>query len=251
MGREREWFEDEGLWDAFAPVMFGPERWAEVPAVADGVERLTGKGGSRGRLLDLCCGPGRVSSEFARRGWEVTGVDLSPSYLEAAEESAADSGLSVEYLRRNVRDFVRPDSFDVATDLYISFGYFEDPRDDVVFLRNVRSSLKEGGSFVVETLGKETAARDFVPGERFARGGVQVTTEFGVVGAWEAIRNRWIGVDPQGVRTERDFSIRLYAGTELRSLLLDCGFASVDLYGDWDGRPYGERARMLIAVGRA
>ncbi len=251
MKQEDEWFQDEGLWDAFAPVMFGPDRWAEVPSVADGVERLSGVRPSEGRLLDLCCGPGRVATEFARRGWRVTGVDLSPSYLDAAVDSAADEGLSIEYLLKDVREFRRPLSFDVATNLYISFGYFDDPADDVLFLRNARDSLVPGGVFIVETLGKETAARDFTAGETFERGGVRVRTEFSVVGAWEALRHRWIGTDAGGRTVDRSFSIRLYAGTELRSLLLACGFSGVDLYGEWDGRPYGEKARMLIAVARA
>jgi len=49
---------------------------------------------------------------------------------------------------------------------------------------------------------------------------------------------------------ERSFAIRLYAGTELRALLLREGFGSTALYGDFEGHPYDQDAQMLVAVAR-
>lgn len=254
---DKEWFSDEAFWERFAPVMFGPDRWAEVPAVADGIERLSGlapRGGSPDgeapRALDLCCGMGRIAVELASRGWKTTGVDITASYLDAARESAEDEGVEIEFLREDVRRFVRPRSFDAALNLYVSFGYFDDPADDLRMARNARESLSPGGCFIIETLGKETAVRDFTDGEWFERGGCTVLTEFSVVDSWAALRNRWILLK-DGERFERSFDQRLYAGTELRRLLLDAGFSAVELYGDWNGSPYDRKARVLIAVARA
>ena len=50
---------------------------------------------------------------------------------------------------------------------------------------------------------------------------------------------------------EKTFVHRLYAASELRALLLEAGFASADIYGDWDERPYDAGAVKLIAAGRA
>jgi SAM-dependent methyltransferase len=254
---EKEWFSDAAFWERFAPIMFDPERWAEVPAVADGIEKLSGlsprsasSGKAERRALDLCCGMGRVSVELASRGWKTTGVDITASYLDAARESAEDERVEIEFLQEDVRRFVRPSAFDVALNLYISFGYFDDPADDLLTARNARESLAPGGCFIVETLGKEVAVRDFTDGEWFERGGYTVLTEFSCVDSWAALRNRWILLK-DGDRFERSFDQRLYSGTELRRLLRDAGFSSVDLYGEWDGSPYDEKARILIAVGRA
>jgi SAM-dependent methyltransferase len=245
------WFEDETFWESFAPIMFSGERWAEVPSVVDGVIRLSGKDPSRSPLgaLDLCCGTGRIALELVRRGFRTTGVDLSLSYLDAARESARAENLNVELVREDVRSFRRPCSFDLALNLYISFGYFDDAADDLLFAANARSSLTSGGVFIIETLGKELAVRDFTEGEWFEREGYTVLTEFECADSWAGLRNRWILLK-DGKRIERSFVQRLYSATELRSLLLTAGFGSVELYGDWDGSPYDQKARMLIALGR-
>lgn len=246
---DREWFEEEEFWERYAPIMFDEARWAEVPAVVDGLAKLTGVGPAS-RVLDLCCGLGRVSLELAARGYATTGVDITRSYLRAAQESCDDGGLSVELVCEDARRFVRPSSFDLAVNLYFSFGYFEDPADDSLLARNVRASLVSGGAFVIETVGKEIAMRDFTDGEWFDREGYTVLTEFTPVDSWAGIRNRWILIKG-AERIERSFVQRLYSATELRRLLLDAGFSSVEVYGDWDGSPYDQKARVLITVARA
>ncbi len=254
---DREWFEEEEFWERFSPIMFDEARWAEVPAVADGIARLSGieprpdgASGKPRRLLDLCCGTGRVAVELAGRGYATTGVDITSSYLRAAQESCDDEGIRIELVREDARRFVRPAYFDLVVNLYFSFGYFDDPADDALLARNVRASLAPGGAFIIETVGKEIAARDFMEGEWFDREGYTVLTEYTPVDSWAALRNRWILI--RGAeRMERSFDQRLYAATELRSLLLDAGFASVEVYGDWDGSPYDQAARVLIAVARA
>ncbi|MFA6508782.1 MAG: class I SAM-dependent methyltransferase [Treponemataceae bacterium] len=259
----KEWFSEAAFWERFAPVMFDPDRWAEVPAVADGIERLAGKapgknpagraGADRARsvpcALDLCCGTGRISIELALRGWQTVGVDITASYLAAARESADDEGVALELIEQDVRRFVRPAAFDVALNLYVSFGYFDNAADDALLARNALKSLRPHGCFIIETLGKEIAVREFTDGEWFERGGYTVLTEFSVVDSWAALRNRWILLK-DGERFDRSFDQRLYSGTELRRLLLDAGFSSVELYGEWDGEPYDEKARVLIAVAR-
>jgi SAM-dependent methyltransferase len=237
--------------------MFDDAHWAEVPGVADGLTRLAGLnlyGGDSGlrsapKVLDLCCGMGRVSSELARRGFSVTGVDITAAFLETARDDAAYENLGIEYIEADARSFRRPGFFDTAVNLYISFGYFEDPADDLLLARNVHESLKSGGSFIIETLGKEIAVRDFTEGEWFERAGFTVLTQYEAIDSWGALKNRWILLR-DGERIEKVFTQRLYAASELRALLLEAGFSSVELYGGWDEAPYDHRARTLIAAGR-
>ncbi len=258
-----EWFEDEDFWTAYAPLMFDEARWAEVPAVVDAIEALVAlKPGSA--VLDACCGPGRHSLELASRGYRVTGIDITLPYLEAARESATAWGVEAEFLRADLRSFVRPRAFDLALNLYTSFGYFADPADDRAALERLRASLSPGGALVLETVGKEVAARDFVDGEWFERGEWIVLTQFEVVGAWEGLRNRWVMIPREGgaggkqageagrkVSADRSFVLRLYSATEMRSSLMEAGFRSVELYGSLEGSPYDQRAKSLVAVARS
>jgi len=270
-----EWFNDADFWKNYAPIIFDDRHWSEVPEVADSVTRLAGlnlysnntfahgsqklvrgEGASGPRALDLCCGMGRITAELARRGFYATGVDLCEDYLETAREDAAYEGLDIEYVHADARSFTRPAFFDTAVNLYISFGYFENPGDDLLVAKNVYGSLKPGGSFIIETLGKEIAVRDFIPGEWFERAGFTVLTEYEPVDSWAALKNRWILI-PSGeksmersVRIEKTFTQRLYAASELRALLFAAGFKTVELYGGWNESPYDQNAKALIAVGR-
>jgi SAM-dependent methyltransferase len=261
---QAEWFNDGEFWEQYAPIMFDDAHWQEVPEVADGVTRLArldlyrpgqgpglrpGTAEAGPRALDLCCGFGRISAELARRGFAVTGVDITESYLCAAREDAVYENLAIEYLKADARYFSRPGFFDLAVNLYISFGYFEDPADDRAVLRKVHESLRAGGACIIETLGKEIAVRDFVEAEWFERAGWTVLTEYEAVDSWARLKNRWILIK-DGRRIEKTFTQRLYAASELRSLMHEAGFAAVELYGNWDERPYDHRAAKLIAVGR-
>jgi SAM-dependent methyltransferase len=262
MSKPHEWFNDEGFWEQYAPVIFDSAHWGEVAEVADGVTalarlKLYAPDGAEPlpvprtgpRLLDLCCGFGRLSAEFARRGFAVTGVDITESYLRAAREDAAYEQLGIEYVKADAREFIRPGFFDLAVNLYISFGYFENQDDDRLVMRNVYQSLGEGGVFIIETLGKETAVRDFVEAEWFERAGFTVLTEYEALDSWTRLKNRWILIK-DGMRIEKTFSQRLYAASELRQLMFDAGFAAVEIYGNWDESPYDQNAAKLIIVGR-
>jgi len=245
-----EWFEDEEFWTAYAPIMFDEERWAEVPAAVDDIERLA-RPETGAAVLDACCGPGRHSLELASRGYRVTGIDITEAYLEAARESSAGCGarFAPRFIRADLRHYRADSAFDLALNLYTSFGYFARPEDDLEALRRLRRALRPGGALILETTGKETAARDFTEGESFERGGWAVRTEFLVIGAWEALRNRWI-LSRGGELMDRSFDLRLYSGVELRQALLRAGFGSVEIHGGLDGSPYDQRARSLVALAR-
>jgi SAM-dependent methyltransferase len=267
-----EWFNDDDFWEQYAPIMFDDKRWSEVSAAADGITRLAGlnlyngmaddkvdgmvngNANSRARrkgpfVIDLCCGFGRITLELARRGFTASGVDITASYLETARDDAAYEGLAIEFIQDDVRNFKRKNAFDAAVNLYNSFGYFENPLDDLLFLRNAHFSLKNGGALIIDVLGKEIATRDYVEAEWFERAGFTVLTECSPADSWASVWNRWILIK-DGMRREKTFVQRLYAASELRTLLKTAGFSSVELYGDWDESPYDNDAQTLIAVGR-
>jgi SAM-dependent methyltransferase len=254
-GARGEWFEDEGFWAAYAPIMFDEARWAEVPAVVDAIELLAGPAPGA-EVLDACCGPGRHSLELASRGYRVTGIDITRSYLEAARESAAAGGSggsapdNPRFLRADIREYRADRAFDLALNLYTSFGYFADPADDLAALRGLRAALRPGGALILETAGKETAARDFTPGESFERAGWGVRTEFSVVGAWEGLRNRWI-LERGDEVVDYAFTLRLYSGTEMAAILRAAGFSETRIMGGMDGSPYDQSAASLVALARA
>jgi SAM-dependent methyltransferase len=257
------WFKDLEFWEHFAPVMFDEIHWAEVPDVTDAVTRLSRFNlygetpqktwkkpfESAPKVLDLCCGPGRISTELASMGFTVTGVDITESFLETAREDAKNQNLNIEYINCDVREFLRPDYFDLIVNLYISFGYFQDKSDDLLVLQNVYNSLKKDGTFIIETLGKEIAVKNFVEDEWFEREGYTVLTGYTPLDSWTYLKNRWILLK-DGKRIEKTFTQRLYSASELRELLMEAGFEKTEIYGDWDESAYDNNANKLIVVCR-
>jgi SAM-dependent methyltransferase len=242
--------------------MFDERHWAEVPAVIDCIAKLSGIAPPMGGLppsglaepsapavLDTCCGVGRHSIEFALRGYRVTGIDITGPFLEAAEESAGVFGCKPEFAKADLRTFARPAAFDLAVNLFRSFGYFDTQAEDAAALSNIRASLAPGGAFVLETLGKEIAAKEFSEGEWFERDGWTILTEFKVEGAWDGLRHRWVLMRGDE-RFDRSFVLRLYSGREMREALLAAGFDAVEIYGSLEGAPYDEKAESLVAVAR-
>ncbi|MCL2800765.1 MAG: methyltransferase domain-containing protein [Treponema sp.] len=261
--KNAQWFRDTGFWEQFAPIMFDDAHWAEVPAVADALTRISrfnlyGETSSKDwkkpldsppRVLDVCCGLGRISSELARMGFEVTGIDITESFLNAAKEDAEYESLKIEYINTDARDFVRQNYFDMVVNLYISFGYFSDQKDDLKVLCNAQQSLKKDGVFILETLGKEISVRDFTEAEWFERAGGFMLTEYEPQDSWTFLKNRWIFIK-DGKIIEKTFVQRLYSGSELKAICKEAGFKNVEIFGDWDESPYDQNAAKLIAVCR-
>lgn len=105
-----------------------------------------------GSIIDLGCGPGLYTQEFARRGWTVVGVDINKSAINHAVETARSEGLVVQYLHQSYLDKVEAGFFDVATCIYCDFGALtlEQQR---IFLFNVRNLLAPNGVLVFDVFG--------------------------------------------------------------------------------------------------
>jgi SAM-dependent methyltransferase len=243
-----EWYEDEAFWEAFTPYMFRDTRFAAAEEECDKVLALAEFGGER--ILDLCCGPGRHSIALARRGHAVTGVDRTRFLLDKARERARAADVQVEWILEDMRTFVRPAAFDLALSMFTSFGYFEDPSEDVQVLRNIHHSLRPGGALVMDLMGKERLARVYQPASADVyEDGTLWVQRREVIDDWSRIRNEWILLQ-NGAARSFTFQHRIYSAQELKDRLDRAGFASVRVYGDLDGSPYGVEARRLLAVAR-
>lgn len=243
-----DWFEDEDFWSSLYPAMFPPDRFRIADQQVKDILGLTGLNG--GAVLDLCCGPGRHAVSFAQQGFRVTAVDRSKFLLDRARERSAEFQVEVEWVEQDMRSFSRPDAFDLACSIFTSFGYFDDERDNLQVLRNVCASLVPGGAFVIDVMGKERAARSLQNALcNTLEDGTVVVQRPEVRADWTRIRNEWILIKDGHARSFT-FEHTIYSGKELKDLLLQAGFAAVNLYGDLEGRPYGLEATRLVGLAR-
>ena len=246
MGKPKPWHEDDEFWSSIHDWIFSEPMWeSAVDEINNMITLLDLK--PPAKILDLCCGAGRHALEFSRRGFKVTGVDRTVSYLDEALEKASHENLKVNFLQGEMRQYCESDTYDLIINMNSAFGYFEDFDEEKLVLKNVFDSLRPGGKFLVDLLGREVLLRIYQPRDWNIRGGAMILEERIPNDDWTFIENRWILI--QGLaRKEFRFKIRNYAGSELKSMLFETGFKKVNLYGWVDGSPYDHRARRLIAV---
>jgi len=107
----KQWYEE--LFEDFAESYEEEEFTKGTQGEVDFIETEIDYDRSR-HILDVGCGTGRHSLELARRGYRVTGLDLSESMLAKARSRASKEKLDVEFIRGDARLFSFPEAFDVV-----------------------------------------------------------------------------------------------------------------------------------------
>jgi SAM-dependent methyltransferase len=242
-----DWF--EGFFDdeylRFAVDRFPAEATAaEVDLLVDAVELEPGA-----RVLDLACGHGRHSVELARRGFAVTGVDLSAPSLELAAARAAEAGVAVRFERSDMRRISYEAGFDAVINMFTAFGYFEDAENRLVMER-VAAALVPGGAFLME-VGNPVAVFS-----RFEARGWHALSDGTVMleeRVYDAPRGRfetcWTFVSG-GERRERRFSHRAYTAPELAAMTEAAGLDVEALWGGLDGAELEMGSRRIVMLAR-
>lgn len=155
--RPGRWYEEfffgvaQDFWEAVVPEALTR---AEVRLAEETLDLPRGAA-----VLDVPCGFGRHALPLARKGYRVTGVDISRETIDELRKRAAAERLPVRTIPGNVLTLRLPRSFDGALCLGNSFGYFG-RADDARFIRRVASALKTGGRFLLNTA---TVAESLLP----------------------------------------------------------------------------------------
>ncbi len=198
-----------------------------------------------GRVLDAPCGFGRHSLALARKGFRVTGVDLSETELARARERAAAAGLALDLVRQDMRDMEFAGDFDLALNLFSSIGYFTDDEDRLL-LDRFCTALKPGGAFVLDTRNRDHFVRHYDAEETVAvpGGTVRVKNTFDFTSS--RIQQEWWLEGQDKVLDVME--IRLYSAHELYRMLRPERWSAVELFGGLDGRPFDLDSPRLVLV---
>ena len=244
----RPWYEDADFWENWAPYLFDSTRLNNAIGEVDQLVRLLHlTPGSE--VLDVCCGPGRHAVELASKGYRVTGVDQVHSYLDQARRRAKERQVELGLIESDVQRLNLLPHYDVAINMFSSFGYYPTQEYDVMFAANIYRALKSGGRFVVETDGKEILARDFRSRDWYRHEDETISLhERKILDGWEFLESHWSMIRHGQIVFESTIVQRIYSGLELRQILERVGFRDVVLHGGLDGTPYDHAARRLVAI---
>lgn len=202
------------------------------------------------RILDVPCGYGRHALELARRGFTVTGVDASPVQLGRAREQAERAKLTVDLREQDARHLRFEGEFDLAINMFLSFGYFETDAEHLAMLEGIARALRPAGRFLMHLWNREYEIRYFDHYQVDRSGDVVEVEEW----EFDHLRGRlnWKNTAffPDGRRESWRHSIRAYTIAELRQLLERAGLRFDAVYGGLGGEPYSIESEesVLVAV---
>jgi SAM-dependent methyltransferase len=200
------------------------------------------------KLLDVPCGGGRHSLALAARGFEMTGVDLSPEFLAAARSGAAERSAKVRWEQRDMRDLPWRESFDGAFSCGNSFGYLDD-EGNAAFLRAVASALKPGARFLLDaSYITEVLLPVLQESSRYQVGDVLTLSDrrYDPVTGRLHVEYTWI----RDGRTEKQsMSARIYSYREVARLFEGAGFTEVEAVGSLTGEAFKLGSKRLLMSG--
>lgn len=118
----------------------------------DFIEREIGSNKSS-KIIDIGCGTGRHAIELTKRGYNVTGIDLSENQIKRAREKAQEAGVTIYFQTQDARNIPFKDEFDLAIMLCEGgFSLMETDEMNFEILKNAAKVLKENGKLIFTTL---------------------------------------------------------------------------------------------------
>jgi len=142
---QRKWFQ---YWfnSPFYHILYSQRNDAEAEFLMDNLSAYL-KPAANSRILDIACGRGRHSIYLNKKGYDVTGIDLSEQSIKYAQQFEQKN---LHFFVHDMRKLSFINYFDIAMNLFTSFGYFETEKEHVNAIKAFRKSLKDDGTLVID-----------------------------------------------------------------------------------------------------
>ena len=125
------------------------------------IEKLQLKKGSK--LIDIACGKGRHATYFNKKGMNVVGVDLSPNSIASAKQNENNN---LQFSVHDMREVYKENHFDIVTNLFTSFGYFENKDDEQKAINAMVENLKSDGVLIIDFMNIKKIIANLISSEK-------------------------------------------------------------------------------------
>jgi 2-polyprenyl-3-methyl-5-hydroxy-6-metoxy-1,4-benzoquinol methylase len=186
------------------------------------------------KILDVGCGTGRHTIELTKRGYDVTGIDLSRAQLTRAKIKADDENLKIDFQKQDARNLKFNHEFDVAIMLCEGgFPLMETDEMNYAILRSVTNSLKEKCKFIFTTLNGLFPLHHSI--EKFLATETKGNNATYRKNTFDLMTFRDYNIteieDDSGNKMKLDCNERYYVPSEITWLLKSLGYKKIDIYG--------------------
>jgi len=217
------------------------------------INRLNLQGSEK--ILDLACGFGRHSLELARRGFEVTGVDITPGYIQYAAEQAQKEHLNAVFICSDIRDVAFENEFDVVLNMADgAIGYLENDAENNKIFAVIAKALKPGGKHFMDIMNADYADSHF-PCKLWDAGENCLTlSNF----EWNSETRTLLygqtdvpyGAPLPKTDMQEGNPIRLYSPREIEQIFVENEMVVQQSFADFDGTPSSENGIQLMVLSK-
>jgi SAM-dependent methyltransferase len=201
------------------------------------------KPSSSSRFLDLACGKGRHSIFLNKKGFDVTGVDLSPESIKCASLSENEK---LHFYVHDMRKLFRVNYFDYVLNLFTSFGYFESERDNQATITSAAKALKKNGILIIDFFNAEKVISNLKAEEIIETGGIRFTIR-------KKLENNFIVKGISFSDNGKDFfyeeRVKALSLQDFEKYFASSGLKIVHLWGDYNLGDFNidSSSRLIIA----
>lgn len=121
------------------------------------------------QFLDLACGKGRHAVYLNKKGFPTIGIDLSPESIAFASQFENEQ---LQFYVQDMRKPFRINYFDYVLNLFTSFGYFENEKDDMAVMNSILKMLKKQGIVIIDFMNVKCVQENIIPAQEKTINGI-------------------------------------------------------------------------------
>lgn len=208
------------------------------------------------KILELCCGTGRLTIPISKDGYNISGVDYTSSMLEQAKVKASQAGLKINFIEADIRTLNLQEKFDLIFISFNSIHHLYKNEDLFAALKVVRNHLKEKGLFLLDCFNPniqyivKKEREQQVIAEYITNDGrkVLIKQSMHYESATQINRIEWHYFINGKFHSIQNMDMRLFFPQELDSYLKQAGFNVIHKFGDFTEEAFNNDSEKQIYV---
>ncbi|MFW5946729.1 MAG: class I SAM-dependent methyltransferase [Candidatus Natronoplasma sp.] len=210
-------------------------------------------------VLELACGTGRVTLSLAKKGIDVTGIDISEVMLQRGRHKAEEKDLRLKLVQADMTDFSFDRTFNTILLPVNTLQTLLELEEHEALFSTVHDHLSEGGRFIFQIFNPDLDILTRDPKEKFdvieyedpyGRGEIQVKESTRYASSTQILQMTWYYYLEDELYKEIDWKLRILFPKEIDALLKLNGFEVENKYGDHDGSEFTDESGIQLIVAK-
>lgn len=179
------------------------------------------------KLLDIGCGKGRHAIYFSKKGMNVVGFDLSQNNINTAKKY---ENKTLKFFVHDMRETFKENNFDIATNLFTSFGYFENNKEEQKSINKMALNLKKEGILIIDFMNSKKAVKELVESEKKEVEGL-------IFNIQRRVENKYIiktiSFSHSNKKHQFQEKVKILTLAEFSKFITNAGMKIIDIFGDY------------------